>query len=82
VLKAHPYEIVRDDGSKIKSITDDLGRTTVQKNNDIESVVIRVLRKIFKASHERSSNANPITVRQKGHIGVAHDSHAIKRYQR
>jgi type VI secretion system secreted protein VgrG len=48
VLKAHPYEIVRDDGSKIKSITDDLGRTTVQKNNDIESVVIRVLRKTIQ----------------------------------
>jgi type VI secretion system secreted protein VgrG len=48
VLKAHPYEIVRDDGSKIKSITDDLGRTTAQKNNDVESVVIRVLNKTIR----------------------------------
>ncbi|CAG9218681.1 Type VI secretion system secreted protein VgrG [Paraburkholderia sabiae] len=45
VLKKHPYEIVREDGSSIKGITDEMGRTSVQKSHDIESVIIRVLRK-------------------------------------
>ncbi|WP_332112569.1 type VI secretion system Vgr family protein [Burkholderia sp. IMCC1007] len=43
VLKNHPYEIVRGDGTVIKGMTDESGQTTVQKNVDIESLLIRVL---------------------------------------
>ncbi|WP_176016681.1 type VI secretion system tip protein TssI/VgrG [Burkholderia sp. BCC0398] len=43
VLKNHPYEIVRGDGTVIKGTTDESGQTTVQKNVDIESLLIRVL---------------------------------------
>ncbi len=42
-LKHQRYEIVREDGSRIRGISDDKGRTTVQKSHDIEPVVIRVL---------------------------------------
>ncbi|WP_341773428.1 type VI secretion system Vgr family protein [Burkholderia anthina] len=43
VLKNHPYEIVRGDGTVIKGVTDESGQTTVQKNVDIESLLVRVL---------------------------------------
>jgi type VI secretion system secreted protein VgrG len=43
VLKHQPYEIVREDGTRIKGLTDETGRTSVQKGHDIESVVIRLL---------------------------------------
>ena len=43
VLKGHPYEIVRGDGTIIKGTTDEMGRTAVQKSNDVETVVIRAL---------------------------------------
>ncbi|KVG28627.1 type VI secretion system Vgr family protein [Burkholderia diffusa] len=43
-LKNHPYEIVRGDGTRLSGVTDELGRTTEQKNNDIETVMIRALR--------------------------------------
>ncbi|MGO4416853.1 DUF2345 domain-containing protein, partial [Cupriavidus sp. KB_39] len=45
VLKRHPYEIVRGDGSRIKGITDEHGRTQMQKSDDVEGVEIRILRK-------------------------------------
>lgn len=43
-LKNHPYEIVRGDGTRLSGVTDELGHTTEQKNNDIETVMIRALR--------------------------------------
>ncbi|WP_321818647.1 MULTISPECIES: type VI secretion system Vgr family protein [unclassified Paraburkholderia] len=43
-LKNHPYEIIRADGSRLSGVTDELGHTSEQKNNDIETVVIRALR--------------------------------------
>ncbi|QTD89818.1 type VI secretion system Vgr family protein [Burkholderia anthina] len=43
VLKNHPYEIVRGDGTVIKGVTDESGQTTVQKNVDVESLLVRVL---------------------------------------
>jgi type VI secretion system secreted protein VgrG len=43
LLKHQPYEIVRADGTHIKGLTDELGRTAVQKSHDVESIVIRVL---------------------------------------
>jgi type VI secretion system secreted protein VgrG len=42
-LKNHPYEITRADGSVIKGVTDELGKTSVQRSNDVETVLIRVL---------------------------------------
>ncbi|KQR80020.1 hypothetical protein ASG35_30600 [Burkholderia sp. Leaf177] len=44
VLKQQPYEIVRGDGTRINGLTDEMGRTSVQKGHDIESVVIRLLK--------------------------------------
>jgi type VI secretion system secreted protein VgrG len=43
LLKHQPYEIVRADGTRIKGLTDELGRTPVQKSHDVESIVISVL---------------------------------------
>ncbi|MGN7983489.1 type VI secretion system Vgr family protein [Burkholderia sp. 22313] len=43
-LKNHPYEIVRGDGTRLSGVTDELGHTAEQKNNDIETVMIRALR--------------------------------------
>ncbi|WGS51929.1 type VI secretion system tip protein VgrG [Paraburkholderia sp. D15] len=43
-LKNHPYEIIRADGSRLSGVTDELGHTSEQKSNDIETVVIRALR--------------------------------------
>ncbi|WP_412022787.1 type VI secretion system Vgr family protein [Burkholderia cepacia] len=43
VLKNHPYEIVRGDGTVIKGVTNESGQTTVQKNVEVESLLIRVL---------------------------------------
>ncbi|HDR8967127.1 type IV secretion protein Rhs [Burkholderia vietnamiensis] len=43
VLKNHPYEFVRSDGTVIKGVTDELGKTSVQKNVDVETMIVRVL---------------------------------------
>ncbi|WJF92075.1 type VI secretion system tip protein VgrG [Paraburkholderia bonniea] len=43
-LQHQSYEIVRQDGTRIKGITDDMGRTSVQKSHDIENIVIRILK--------------------------------------
>ena len=43
-LKNHPYEIVRGDGTSLRGVTDELGHTAEQKNNDVETVMIRALR--------------------------------------
>ncbi|MGT2491019.1 hypothetical protein ACU4GD_11995 [Cupriavidus basilensis] len=43
VLKHQSYEIVREDGTRIKGMTDAMGRTALQKSHDVETVVIRVL---------------------------------------
>ncbi|KAI3591824.1 VgrG protein [Cupriavidus sp. U2] len=48
-LSDHPYEILRDDGSKIVGVTDASGRTSVQKNQDVERIRIRILPKVGKA---------------------------------
>jgi type VI secretion system secreted protein VgrG len=45
VLKGQPYEIVRADGTRIKGVTDEMGKTAIQKSQDLESVVIRILPK-------------------------------------
>lgn len=45
VLKQHPYEMVRDDGSRIQGVTDERGRTSAQKNVGVEGVGVRAFRK-------------------------------------
>ena len=42
-LTNHPYEITRGDGSVIRGVTDSEGKTSVQKSNDVETVLIRIL---------------------------------------
>jgi type VI secretion system secreted protein VgrG len=44
-LKNHPYEIVRGDGTRLTGVTDEFGHTAEQKSNDIETVMIRALRR-------------------------------------
>ncbi|NYH16856.1 type VI secretion system Vgr family protein [Paraburkholderia bryophila] len=44
LLKNHPYEIVRADGTRLSGVTNELGQTIEQKSQDIESVMIRALR--------------------------------------
>ncbi len=43
VLKNHPYEFERADGTIIKGVTDELGQTSVQKSGDVESLLVRAL---------------------------------------
>jgi type VI secretion system secreted protein VgrG len=43
LLRNHPYEIARGDGSIIKGMTDAEGKTSVQKSDDVETVLIRIL---------------------------------------
>ncbi|RZT36422.1 type VI secretion system Vgr family protein [Cupriavidus agavae] len=45
LLKHHPYEVIRDDGTRIRGVSDEMGRTSAQKNLDLERVTVRVLRK-------------------------------------
>ncbi|WP_009917061.1 DUF2345 domain-containing protein, partial [Burkholderia humptydooensis] len=44
VMKNHPYEIVRGDGTRIKGMTNELGHIAEQKNEDVESLKLHALR--------------------------------------
>ncbi|WP_321890117.1 type VI secretion system Vgr family protein [Paraburkholderia bannensis] len=44
VLKNHPYELVRGDGTRLTGMTNELGQVPEQKSQDIESVMLRALR--------------------------------------
>ncbi|GLU35118.1 type VI secretion system tip protein TssI/VgrG [Trinickia caryophylli] len=45
VLKHHPYELVRADGTRLTGMTDDLGQVPEQKSENVESIVLRALRR-------------------------------------
>ncbi|KVW19869.1 type IV secretion protein Rhs [Burkholderia cepacia] len=45
VLKNHPYELIRGDGTKLSGTTDELGQITEQKSEDIEKLAVRALRR-------------------------------------
>jgi type VI secretion system secreted protein VgrG len=44
VLKNHPYEIVREDGTRITGMTNELGHVSEQKSENVESIMLRALR--------------------------------------
>lgn len=44
VLKNHPYELIRGDGTKLSGMTNELGQITEQKSEDIEKLAVRALR--------------------------------------
>ncbi|WP_179403115.1 type VI secretion system Vgr family protein [Burkholderia guangdongensis] len=44
VLKNHPYEVVRADGTRLKGMTNELGHVAEQKSEDVEAVMLRALR--------------------------------------
>jgi type VI secretion system secreted protein VgrG len=44
VLKNHPYELVRGDGTRLTGTTNELGQVAEQKSQDVESVMLRALR--------------------------------------
>lgn len=44
VLKNHPYELVRADGTRLTGMTNELGHVPEQKSQDVESVMLRALR--------------------------------------
>lgn len=49
VLKNHPYEIIRADGTRLSGVTNELGHVAEQKNDDVESILLRALRVVPKA---------------------------------
>lgn len=49
VLKNHPYEIVRADGTRITGVTNELGHVAEQKSENVESIMLRALRPSPKA---------------------------------
>ncbi|KAA0070442.1 type VI secretion system tip protein VgrG (plasmid) [Paraburkholderia sp. T12-10] len=44
VLKNHPYELVRADGTRITGMTNELGHVPEQKSENVESIMLRALR--------------------------------------
>ncbi|EGD06491.1 Rhs element Vgr protein [Burkholderia sp. TJI49] len=44
VLKNHPYELIRGDGTRLSGITNELGHITEQKSEDVEKLAVRALR--------------------------------------
>ncbi|NYH16284.1 type VI secretion system Vgr family protein [Paraburkholderia bryophila] len=44
VLKNHPYELVRADGTRLTGMTNEQGHVPEQKSEDVESVMLRALR--------------------------------------
>lgn len=44
VLKHHPFELVRADGTRLTGMTNELGHVPEQKSEDVESIVLRALR--------------------------------------
>ncbi|KKI35623.1 hypothetical protein VI03_27555 [Burkholderia vietnamiensis] len=55
VLKNHPYELVRGDGTRIKGMTNELGHVAEQKNEDIETLKLHALRPELPASSGNGS---------------------------
>jgi type VI secretion system secreted protein VgrG len=49
VLKNHPYEIVRADGTRLTGMTNELGHVPEQKSENVESIMLRALRPSPKA---------------------------------
>ncbi|WP_063534143.1 type VI secretion system tip protein TssI/VgrG [Burkholderia sp. MSMB1589WGS] len=44
VLKNHPYELIRGDGTRLTGMTNELGHITEQKSEDIEKLAVCALR--------------------------------------
>ncbi|WP_342704805.1 type VI secretion system tip protein VgrG [Burkholderia arboris] len=44
VLKNHPYELIRGDGTRLTGMTNELGHVAEQKSEDIEKLAVRALR--------------------------------------
>jgi type VI secretion system secreted protein VgrG len=44
VLKNHPYELVRADGTRLTGMTNELGHVPEQKSENVESIMLRALR--------------------------------------
>ncbi|WP_261538122.1 type VI secretion system Vgr family protein [Burkholderia multivorans] len=44
VLKNHPYELIRGDGTRLTGVTNELGHVAEQKSEDIEKLAVRALR--------------------------------------
>ncbi|MBU9630806.1 type VI secretion system tip protein VgrG [Burkholderia multivorans] len=44
VLKNHPYELIRGDGTRLSGVTNELGHITEQKSEDVEKLAVRALR--------------------------------------
>ena len=49
VLKNHPYELVRADGTRLTGMTNELGHVPEQKSENVESIMLRALRPTSKA---------------------------------
>ncbi|MGG1948832.1 type VI secretion system tip protein TssI/VgrG [Trinickia sp. NRRL B-1857] len=49
VLKNHPYELVRADGTRLTGMTNELGHVPEQKSENVESIMLRALRPNSKA---------------------------------
>lgn len=45
VLKNHPYELVRGDGTRLTGVTNELGHVAEQKSDDVESLTLHALRR-------------------------------------
>lgn len=45
VLKNHPYELVRGDGTRLTGMTNELGHVAEQKSDDVESLMLHALRR-------------------------------------
>ena len=46
VLKNHPYELVRGDGTRLTGMTNELGHVAEQKSDDVESLTLHALRRV------------------------------------
>lgn len=46
VLKNHPYELVRADGTRLTGMTNELGQVPEQKSENVESIMLRALRRV------------------------------------
>ncbi|MCA7948637.1 type VI secretion system tip protein VgrG, partial [Burkholderia vietnamiensis] len=45
VLKNHPYELIRGDGTRLTGTTNELGHVAEQKSDDVESLMLHALRR-------------------------------------
>lgn len=48
VLKNHPYELIRGDGTRLTGMTNELGHVDEQKSDDVEGVAVRALRSVSR----------------------------------